>query len=181
MTDENAEADQKAAGRPTIYSENIVDRICERLSDGESLRSISTDDDMPAKSTVFLWLANHEDFRTRYAHAREVQADAIFDEMLDIADDGRNDWMEKRNSDGEAIGWVENGEALRRSDLRIKTRQWMASKLQPKKYGDKIDLNLSGRVETMTEEQIDARLAQLLGKTGSVAASGGEEPQAGEE
>lgn len=135
------------AGRPSDYSDAMADMICTRIADGESLRSICSADDMPDKSTVFRWLAKHEEFATKYARAREVQADAIFDEMLDIADDGRNDWMEKRNADGEAIGWQENGEALRRSDLRIKTRQWMASKLQPKKYGDKLDLNHSGKVE----------------------------------
>ena len=135
------------AGRPTDYSEATADTICERIADGESLRSICSDDDMPDKSTVFRWLAKHDEFATKYARARETQADAIFDEMLDIADDGSNDWMEKRNADGVAIGWQENGEALRRSDLRIKTRQWMASKLQPKKYGDKLDLTHGGEIK----------------------------------
>src|SRR5690606_36207511 len=80
----------------------------------------------------------HPEFLTKYARAREVQAEALADEMIDIADNGTNDWMEKRNADGAVIGWQENGEALRRSDLRIKTRQWIASKLLPKKYGDKV-------------------------------------------
>ncbi len=138
----------KAKGRPTTYSEEIVSTICARIAEGESLRSICDDDDLPAIRTVFDWLADDKrvDFRTKYARAREAQADALFDEMIDIADDGRNDWMEKRNSDGENIGWQENGEALRRSDLRIKTRQWMASKLQPKKYGDKLDVDINAKV-----------------------------------
>jgi hypothetical protein len=128
--------------RPTLYSDDLIDAICERLADGESLRSICEDEDIPSKSTVLVWLADpaNEGFRTKYARAREMQADSLFDDMLEIADDGRNDWMEKRNSDGEAIGWQENGESLRRSDLRIKTRQWMAGKLRPKKYGDKLEL-----------------------------------------
>lgn len=124
--------------RATIYTEELAALICERLADGESLRTICADPDMPAKSTVFQWLTDNELFRTKYTHAREAQADALFDEMLDIADDGSNDWMEKRNGDGENIGWQENGEALRRSQLRVATRQWMASKLLPKKYGDKV-------------------------------------------
>lgn len=133
-----------AAGRPSLYSESMADAICTRIANGESLRTICSDDDMPDKSTVFRWLAKHEEFATKYARAREVQAEAIFDEMLDIADDGSNDWMEKRNADGEVIGWQENGEALRRSDLRIKTRQWVASKLLPKKYGDRQQMEVSG-------------------------------------
>lgn len=132
--------------RPSDYSEELSDIICVRIADGESLRTICDNDDMPDKATVFRWLAAHEGFATKYARAREVQADTLFDEMIDIADDGRNDWMEKKNSDGENIGWTENGEALRRSDLRIKTRQWMASKLQPKKYGDKLDVQHGGKI-----------------------------------
>ncbi len=133
---------KKKQGRPSRYSDAIAGKICERLAEGESLRSICLDEDMPAKRTVFDWLASeeHEAFRTKYAYAREAQADALVDEMVDIADDGSNDWMEKKNADGENIGWQENGEALRRSDLRIKTRQWIAEKLKPKKYGAKVAL-----------------------------------------
>lgn len=128
--------------KPSLYSEETAALICERIATGESLRSICDDEDMPGLRTVFDWLADerYAIFRTKYARAREVQADTLFDEMLDIADDGRNDWMEKHNGDGQVTGYQENGEALRRSDLRIKTRQWMAAKLQPKKYGDKLDL-----------------------------------------
>lgn len=95
-----------------IYSDDIANIICERIADGESLRSICESDEMPAKSTVFDWLADdrYEAFRTKYARAREAQADALVDEMIDIADDGSNDWMEKRNADGENIGWMENGD-----------------------------------------------------------------------
>ena len=122
------------------FSQEAADRILEALADGRSLRSICDDEGAPAKSTVMRWLAEHEAFRDAYAFAREAQADALVDEMLDIADDARNDWMEKRNADGEAIGWQENGEALRRSALRIDARKWMASKLRPKKYGERVAL-----------------------------------------
>lgn len=60
---------------------------------------------------------------------------------MDIADDGSNDWMERFNKDGESIGWVVNGEAVQRSKLRVDARKWALSKLLPKKYGDKIDVN----------------------------------------
>jgi hypothetical protein len=86
----------------------------------------------------------HPEFQDQYAHAREAQADAIFDDILEIADDGRNDWMEKKDSEGENIGWRENGEALRRSALRVDARKWMAGKLRPKKYGDKVVNEHSG-------------------------------------
>ncbi|TIQ96701.1 terminase small subunit protein [Mesorhizobium sp.] len=128
--------------RPTIYSDELANTICEQIAEGRSLRSICLDEAMPAKSTVFAWLADpgRDDFRTKYVHAREAQADVLVDEMTDIADDGTNDWMEQKNSDGEVTGWKENGEALRRSALRISARQWIAEKLRPKKYGSKVAL-----------------------------------------
>lgn len=100
---------------------------------------------MPDKATVFRWLESKDAFRDQYARAREVQADTLFDEILDIADDGRNDWIEKRNADGEVIGWQENGEALRRSQLRIDARKWMAGKLLPKKYSEKQQVEVTGK------------------------------------
>jgi hypothetical protein len=128
-----------------MFSQEKADAICERLADGESLRTICSEEGMPSKTTVFRWLADNEQFRDQYARAREAQADAIFDDILSIADDGRNDWMVRKFGDDER--WVENGEALRRSALRIDARKWMAGKLRPKKYGDKLDVEHSGAVE----------------------------------
>lgn len=130
-------------GRPSSFTQEIADAICERIADGKSLRSICLSDDMPTKTTVFNWLADpqHSDFLTKYAHAREAQADSLVDEMTDIADNGTNDWMMKNH--GESVSWVENGEALRRSALRISSRQWIAEKLKPKKYGAKLDIEHS--------------------------------------
>ncbi|MBY3590602.1 terminase small subunit protein [Rhizobium bangladeshense] len=127
-------------GRPTKFTQSLADIVCERIADGESLRSICRDETMPAKSTVLAWLADDEKaaFRTKYAQAREIQADGFVDEMVEIADDGSNDWMERNF--GEETRWVENGEVLRRSQLRIATRQWIAEKLKPKKYGSKVEL-----------------------------------------
>lgn len=124
----------------TTFDQAIADQICERLADGESLRTICTDEAMPARSTVFKWLGEQAAFSDQYARARSAQADAIFDDILEIADNGSNDWMERRNADGENIGWRENGEALRRSQLRVDARKWMAGKLAPKKYGEKTQL-----------------------------------------
>lgn len=126
--------------RPTKYSPKVADMICDRIAEGRSLRSICRDKDMPAKTNVFRWLAADAEFAARYAHARDAQADALVDEMLDIADDGSNDWMEQRDRDGEVTGWKENGEALKRSAFRVSTRQWIAERLKPKKYGSKVAL-----------------------------------------
>ena len=151
------------AGRPSDYTDAIADTICERLADGESLRSICSEDEMPDKSTVMRWLNKHEAFCDQYARAREVQADSLFDEILDIADDGSNDWMERKDADDANIGWRENGEALRRSALRVDARKWMAGKLQPKKYSDKFQFD--GSVTHEAGDSIKALMDAVNGLT----------------
>lgn len=125
------------AGRPSAFNDDIASVICERIADGESVRAICADDDMPSKSMVFRWLAAHQEFRDQYARAKEAQLEHMADELLDIADDGTNDWMERKNADG-TVSEVLNGEHIQRSRLRVDSRKWLLSKLVPKKYGDKI-------------------------------------------
>lgn len=132
------------AGRPSDYSQEMADNICAQLAEGISLRTVCLAEDMPDKSTVFRWIRSHAEFRDQYARAKEEGADAMVEEMLDIADDGSNDWMERTGKDKESIGWMENGEAISRSRLRVDTRKWIASKLRAKKYGDKIDHQHTG-------------------------------------
>ena len=142
-------------GRPTKFTQALAEKICDRIADRESLRSICRDDDMPAKSTVLSWLADDGKaaFRARYALAREILADGFVDELVEIADDRSNDWIEKKNAAGETTGWQENGEAIRRSQLRIATRQWVAEKLKPKKYGAKVELDhgVTGEVSQLLD------------------------------
>lgn len=126
-------------GRKSTFTQDKADVICERLAGGESLRTICEDEDQPDKTTVLRWLKNYEEFRTQYAQAREAQADALFDECLDIADNSTNDWMSR--NDPENPGYALNGEHVSRARLRIDARKWMAGKLRPKKYGEKLDLN----------------------------------------
>lgn len=126
----------------TQFSDELFDRICERIAGGESLLAICRDEDMPAQSTVFKWLSLRPDVAEKYARAREAQADALFNEILDIADDARNDWME-RNGENSA-GYELNGEHIQRSKLRIDARKWMAGKLRPKVYGEKSTHEHSG-------------------------------------
>lgn len=149
------------------FSKEIFDTICERIAGGESLRAICADDDMPHDSTVCRWLAADDggELCQQYAHARERQADAIFDEILEIADDARNDWMAANGEDAEAFRL--NGEHVQRSKLRIDARKWMAGKLKPKVYGDRLDLtNSDSTFASKTDEQLMAELAALKSKLG---------------
>ena len=90
---------------------------------------------MPHLATVMRWLGANKEFREQYARARELQAEFIFDQMAEIADDGTNDWMASNAPDCE--GYKFNSEHVSRSKLRIDTRKWMLAKMAPRKYGDK--------------------------------------------
>ncbi len=121
-------------GRPTDYSNEIADLICERIADGESLRSICSDESMPCRSTVFRWLGLDKAFSDQYARAKEEQAELLADELVDIAD---------LPPPLTAMGATDSG-AVAAMRLRIDTRKWVASKLKPKKYGDKVQTEVSG-------------------------------------
>jgi hypothetical protein len=95
---------------------------------------------MPAVETVCRWLNTHEEFRKQYAHAREVQADVIGEETFEIVDDGRNDWIEAETKNGDPYVKL-NDEAIQRSKLRLDQRKWWLSKLAPKKYGDRVQVD----------------------------------------
>lgn len=141
--------------RQTEFKQTIADEICERIADGESLRKICESEDMPAKTTVFRWLADERfaAFRDQYARAREAQADVFFEEIIDIADDGSNDTYQKDGAE------LTNHDVIARSRLRVDARKWAASKLAPKKYGEKLDLEHSGgvKVEQIRRTIVDPR------------------------
>lgn len=138
--------EKRPVGRPSVRTPENAAKICAGLAVGLSLRSVCKQDGMPDIATVIRWLADDEEFRAQYARAREDQADAMAEELLEIADDGSNDWMEREGKD-KSIGWVLNGEHVQRSRLRVDARKWLMSKTKPKKYGDKIDVEHAGAIE----------------------------------
>ncbi len=71
---------RRGLGRPTTFTHELADRICEQLIEGSSLRTICRNGAMPNRSTVFRWLAANEAFRVQYARARELQADTFFED-----------------------------------------------------------------------------------------------------
>ncbi len=125
-------------GRPTDYNEEIAAKICSIIAMGRSLRSIVSQDDMPSMTSVFKWLREKPEFAQQYARAKEEQADSLADELQDIADNPTGD--------------------VQRDRLRVDTRKWIASKLKPKKYGDKVDATIehSGSVGIVFETVYEA-------------------------
>lgn len=125
------------AGRPSDYTEELADAICEHLANSDvSLRQLCAKTGMPNDRTVRRWLAEHEEFARKYARARESQADVIFEEM----------------------GAVETKVATRKmapdaGRVVLWSKQWRAAKLANKKYGDRQHLEHSG---TLSLEQMIA-------------------------
>lgn len=158
------------SGRPSSFTQEIADEICGQLAGGRSLVEICRADTMPSEMTVYRWLRRDETFRAQYVQAREDQADHLADEILEIADDGRNDWME-RNRGEDAPSMAVDSEHIQRSRLRIDTRKWLMSKVAPKKYGDRLSQELSGpdggpiMVAPVSDMDRAKALAAFLAKT----------------
>lgn len=128
-------------GRPSKYRPLLARRICESIESGLSLRQTCQLEGMPAASAVHRWLNDHPEFQEQYAKARQVLCEHWADEILDIADDGTNDWMNRPGDDGEEVRVIDH-EHIARSRLRVDTRKWVLSKLSPKKWGDKQEIDV---------------------------------------
>lgn len=150
--------------RPSEFSDKVADKICERLADGESLRTICCDPKLPAQSTVFRWLGNEDErfnaFREQYARAREAQADALFDEILVIADTQERGQKRTTKPDG-TVETVE-ADMIEHRKVRIDARKWMAGKLRPKKYGDKTLIGSDPDNPLPTPGMTDIEAARLV-------------------
>jgi transcriptional regulator with XRE-family HTH domain len=112
-----------------------IEMICEQVSECKTLREIAEQAGV-SKGSLIAWLANYPD---QYARAREAQADKLAEDLLQIADDGRNDTY--LDDDGNERT---NQDVIARSRLRVDARKWLAGKMAPKKYGDKIETTHSG-------------------------------------
>ncbi|MCH8116928.1 MAG: terminase small subunit protein [Proteobacteria bacterium] len=158
---------RRRRGRPSRYTPDLAADICRRLADGEPLRSICRDPAMPDKATVLRWLADKKkaDFRDQYAHARVMQADALFDEALEIADETTGDLT--TDKDGKE---TVNHENIQRSRLRVDTRKWAAGKLAPKVYGDKIQHTGEGGGPIRTEVDLTGIPTDVLCELRKLAA-----------
>lgn len=166
-------SEKRQRGRPSLRSPEIEAEIVERLSKGEPMAVICRDEHMPSYWTVRNWAEADSVFSQAIARARELGFDEIAAETLEIADNAKNDWM-AANDDSDAAYRL-NGEHIQRSKLRIETRLKLLAKWDPKRYGDKLQTELSGpdggpiQTRNLDDETLKARIAELTAK---FAASG---------
>ena len=136
----------------TTFTQDIGDKICEYLEQGMTLRQACRQEGMPPEATVRTWVRDDvQGFHTQYTRARELGYQAMADELLEISDDGSNDYMEKNGKK------EYNGDHMMRSRLRVDTRKWLLSKALPKMYGEKID-------HTSSDGTMKPTVIELVGK-----------------
>lgn len=146
-------------GRHTEYNKEVADNICVDIAESRvSLKTICQKEGYPCVSTVYKWLNENKDFSDNYARAKRDQADMLVEEIIEIADASEHDTIVGEN------GTYPNHEWINRSKLRVDARKWVASKLFPKKYGEKIDMTTDGeRINVTTPEQL-AAIADKINK-----------------
>lgn len=151
------------AGRPTDYNDNIAALICAEIaSSSKSIKKICEQEGMPSHVTVLSWLRKHKDFLTQYTLAKQEQADLLAEEMLEIADDGSRD-------DTPFTG----GNHVQRDRLKVETRKWIASKLKPKKYGDKLEQEHTGNIQGGLSPEQFSQLLAIAAANGNTSPSQG--------
>jgi len=134
----------KRLKRPMDYNPELGDRICELIAESEiGIKKIIAENDwMPSVATLFMWIRIYDDFEKQYARAKEMQAETLAEQILEISDDSSGDNLITEG------GVIENREFVNRSRLRVDSRKWLASKLLPKKYGDRTAIEHSGELRT---------------------------------
>lgn len=123
--------------------ENTFNQILLSIEEGNSLRTTLKREGMPTSTTFYEWIDNDKEKSLHYARACEKRADSIFEEILEIADESINDVVSYEIADGVKVEKVDH-ENIQRSRLRVDARKWMLAKMQPKKYGDKLDVTSDG-------------------------------------
>lgn len=149
----------KGPGAPSTYTLDIADLICAGVAEGRSLRSVLLDDGMPAMSTVFKWLREHDEFSEQYTRAKDASADALADEIIDVAH--------------KTLKGTHDPQSAR---VAVDALKWSASKLKPKVYGDKLDLTTGN--EKLNRGMSDAELNAILARAGSIDDQAGAGTQA---
>ena len=152
-------------GRPSLFTVERCREICDRLSKGEPLTVICSDDHMPHDSVVRDWMDHNEEFSRDIARARELGFDAIAWEAKQIAD---TPLMGEETTTKASGIETKRGDMLGHRRLQIETRLKLLAKWDPKRYGEKLAIGGADDLpplKTMPEEALDARIMALMAKT----------------
>lgn len=162
------ETEKNKGGRPTDYSLDLATEICETIASNSMgvKRLCAQNEHWPDHSTIYRWLMKYPEFSDLYARAKDHQAEVLVDEIIDIADDSSQDEKIIDKPWGEEV--VLNREFADRSRIRIDARKWCAAHLRPRKYGDKIQTEVTGKngapieYAELTAEERKQRALELL-------------------
>ena len=138
--------------RPSKFTQELADEICRRVSEGRSLRSVCRDADMPTDETVRQWRLADAEFSAQYARAREARAEVLADEIVEIAD---------------------TAEDAQLARLRVDARKWAASKLDPKRYGERLDVDATVRKAEVSDEPLTDEQWAVTYAVGRLATAAG--------
>jgi hypothetical protein len=111
----------------TTYTNEIAAKFCAAVADGKSIRTVCKQPGMPSRATVFRWLREYPDFVKMYEIATDERADTLVDEIVEIADNCKND-----------------AASIRKARLRIEARVEQAQRMKPRKYGRQLQLTGEG-------------------------------------
>jgi hypothetical protein len=131
-----------AGGRPSTYNQEVADEICSRLSKGEPLSVICSDEHIPSFQTVYNWEKARPGFLEASTRARMIGTHYLAYDSLRVADDLTIDPAHKR--------------------VIVDTRLRLIGKWNARQYGDKIEHEHSGSIQTQTDDQLDGRIQALM-------------------
>jgi hypothetical protein len=136
-------------GRPSTRSPEIAKRLCDHVAAGNSVRSFCRVEGNPGMFMIFQWLREDHIFAQHYTQAMEVRAERMFEDMLDIADDTTGD-KKTAIKNGKEVELVDF-DNIQRSRLRVDTRKWVLSRMNPKKYGERIQNDVTSGGATLDD------------------------------
>jgi hypothetical protein len=166
----------RPVGRPKgqFRTPELARKICELIAEGFTLAQVARTVGYAGPSGIAEWRRQDPEFDEMYARAKQDQMDHLAEELLEIADDGTNDWVEREIGAGKVVK-VPDLDHINRSRLRVDTRKWLMAKMAPKKYGDR--LIVDAKIDYRTADQLsDDELARIAAGGGGDAVEAPELP-----
>lgn len=153
-------------GKPSTYTDALATEVCEWLANGGTLAAYCRQEGKPAHRTVHEWRKAHKDFGDAYDEAMLQGCHALLDETLEIADDGTSDFVPGKS------GPVFDSEHVQRSKLRVWARHELVKRKRPDVFSDRVQMQHSGSIQSLSDEEVEARYAALMAKAGTGDAGG---------